>query len=204
MRIANITELRVLLNDYPRGARITEQHREELLKLLKTKANAGYVDFITLSSSILFSMNYVQTVEELEKQTFYNKVRKSNYNAAGYLAEVDFICAEYKEVYLKYKDNPSVVFLVDPPYLSTDCSTYKNYWKLADYLDVLKVLKGTNYFYFTSNKSSVIELCEWIENNTGGENPFKDAEVVYHYNSTTHNSGYTDVMLHKQWTTTIS
>ena len=28
-------------------------------------------------------------------------------------------------------------FLVDPPYLSTEVGTYKMFWRLADYLDVL-------------------------------------------------------------------
>ena len=64
-----------------------------------------------------------------------------------------------------YKNVPNVVFLVDPPYLSTEVGTYKMYWKLSDYLDVLTVLNKRDFLYFTSNKSSIIELCEWIGNN---------------------------------------
>ncbi|CAA0260879.1 DNA adenine methylase [Tenacibaculum maritimum] len=196
-----LRKLRQLLSDYPRSKKINGDKRKAVLELLKLENNKGYVDFITISSSILFSMNYVQTYEELEKQTFYNRIRKSNFNAEGYLNNVEFVYGEYKEVFKQYKNVPNVVFLVDPPYLSTDCTTYKNYWKLTDYLDVLKVLYSNNYFYFTSNKSSVIELCKWIENNTGGVNPFNKAKVVYQYNKTTHNTGYTDIMLHKCYTT---
>ncbi|MFL0182402.1 DNA adenine methylase, partial [Tenacibaculum maritimum] len=90
------------------------------------------------------------------------------------------------------------VFIVDPPYLSTNSKTYKNYWKLTDYLNVLKVLKSNNYFYFTSSKSNVIELCEWISNNTGGVNPFEKSKVIYQYATSTHNSSYTDIMLYKK------
>ncbi|MDB0599648.1 DNA adenine methylase [Tenacibaculum maritimum] len=196
-----LRKLRQLLSDYPRSKKINGDKRKAVLELLKLENNKGYVDFITISSSILFSMNYVQTYEELEKQTFYNRIRKSDFNAEGYLNNVEFVYGEYKEVFKQYKNVPNVVFLVDPPYLSTDCTTYKNYWKLTDYLDVLKVLYSNNYFYFTSNKSSVIELCKWIENNTGGVNPFNKAKVVYQYNKTTHNTGYTDIMLHKCYTT---
>ncbi|CAA0144688.1 DNA methyltransferase [Tenacibaculum maritimum] len=196
-----LSKLRELLEDYPKGNKIIGLKRNEVLNLLKKENKVGYVDFITISSSILFSMNYVQSYEELEKQTFYNKVRKSDYSADGYLCGVEFVHGEYKEIFEKYKDTSNVVFLVDPPYLSTDSSTYKNYWRLSDYLDVLKVLKDTNYFYFTSNKSSIVELCEWIEDNTGGVNPFNKAKVVYQYNKTTHNTGYTDIMLHKRYTT---
>ncbi|CAA0238686.1 DNA adenine methylase [Tenacibaculum maritimum] len=196
-----LRKLRQLLSDYPKSKKINGDKRKAVLELLKLENNKGYVDFITISSSILFSMNYVQTYEELEKQTFYNRIRKSDFNAEGYLNNVEFVYGEYKEVFKQYKNVPNVVFLVDPPYLSTDCTTYKNYWKLTDYLDVLKVLYSNNYFYFTSNKSSVIELCKWIENNTGGVNPFNKAKVVYQYNKTTHNTGYTDIMLHKCYTT---
>ncbi|CAA0249635.1 DNA methyltransferase [Tenacibaculum maritimum] len=195
-----LRKLRELLSDYPRSKKINGDKRKAVLELLKLENNKGYVDFITISSSILFSMNYVQTYEELEKQTFYNRIRKSDFNAEGYLNNVEFVYGEYKEVFKQYKNVPNVVFLVDPPYLSTDCTTYKNYWKLTDYLDVLKVLYSNNYFYFTSNKSSVIELCKWIENNNG-VNPFNKAKVVYQYNKTTHNTGYTDIMLHKCYTT---
>jgi len=90
------------------------------------------------------------------------------------------------------------VFLVDPPYLSTDVSTYSNYWKLANYLDVLNVLKGTSYFYFTSNKSNIIELTDWIELNLGAENPFKGATKKEVNARVNHNAGYTDIMLWKR------
>ncbi|WP_370408950.1 hypothetical protein [Tenacibaculum dicentrarchi] len=148
-------------------------------------------------------MNYVQSLAKLKKQPFYNSVRKSDFDTSNYLDGVEIVTADYKELFAKYRDCKNVVFLVDPPYLSTDCKTYKNYWKLADYLDVLKVLKDTNYFYFTSNKSSIVELCEWIETNTASQNPFNKAKIVYRYSTTTHNTGYTDIMLHKNYTTTV-
>ncbi|WP_271407277.1 DNA adenine methylase [Tenacibaculum soleae] len=197
-----ISELRVLFKSLNKNEKLPPLLKNKALKVVKKYANKGFVDYVTLSANVLFSMNYVTSFNELEKQTFYNKVRKSNYKSDNYLNGVEFVRNDYKELFNKYKDDKNVVFLVDPPYLSTDCKTYKNYWKLTDYLDVLKVLYHHNYFYFTSNKSSIVELCKWIEDNTGGVNPFKDSKIVYHYNSTTHNSGYNDIMLHKYTTTT--
>lgn len=197
-----LEELRELLGHLPHKVKLNKDYKDAVLSIVKNYDDAGFVDYITLSSNILFSMNYVKSFKELQKETFYNKVRKSNYSTADeYLKGVVFVSDDYKVVFDKYKDEENVVFLVDPPYLSTDSSTYKNYWKLADYLDVLKVLYNNKYFYFTSNKSSVVELCEWIENNTGGTNPFKEAEVKYRYTTTTHNSGYSDIMIHKNWVT---
>ena len=54
-----------------------------------------------------------------------------------------------------YKDIPGVVFLVDPPYLSTEAGTYRMSWRLADYLDVLTILKGHSFVYFTSERAFV-------------------------------------------------
>jgi len=129
----------------------------------------------------------------------YNCVRKSDYEPANdYLQGVDVVKMDYRDLFNRWKHIDGVVFLVDPPYLSTDVSTYSNYWKLANYLDVLSVLKGTSYFYFTSNKSSIIELTDWIEKNLGAENPFHGAtkkEMAARMNVS---AGYTDIMLWKR------
>ncbi|MEQ3501135.1 DNA adenine methylase [Tenacibaculum sp. SSH1-16] len=199
-----LSKIRGLVEDIPNKKAIPDNIKFKILDIVTESDRNGYVDYISLSANLLFSMNYVQNLEDFRKQRFYNRVRKTNYDASNYLSGVTFVKYDYKELFEKYKNESNVVFLVDPPYLSTDCSTYNNYWKLSDYLDVLKVLMNTNYFYFTSNKSSVVELCEWIETNTGGKNPFNNAKVIYHYNNTTHNTGYTDIMLHKKYTTTIT
>ena len=144
-------------------------------------------------------MNYATTYDDMAKQTMYNCVRKNDYeDARDYLQGVEIVKQDYRELFERYKHITGVVFLVDPPYLSTDCTTYSSYWRLGNYLDVLNVLKGTSYFYFTSNKSSIIEFTDWVERNLGAENPFKGAvkkEVAARMN---HNAGYTDIMLYKR------
>ncbi|QEE51025.1 DNA adenine methylase [Flavobacterium alkalisoli] len=197
-----MADLRELLDDYPKDKRITGQVKEAVLG--RVASEPGYVDYITLSSSLLFSMNYVQSLDELKANTLYNCVRKNDYNASGYLDGLTIVRKDYKELFAQYKDVANVVFLVDPPYLSTEAGTYKNYWKLGDYLDVLDVLKGKPYFYFASNKSSILELCEWVETKTGGENPFKGAEKKEIAMQMNHSATYTDIMLHKQWVTSYS
>ncbi|MFV0537484.1 MAG: hypothetical protein ACK5M3_08930, partial [Dysgonomonas sp.] len=117
-----------------------------------------------------------------------------------YLDGLDIVHCDYKELYNQYKDIPGVLFIVDPPYLSTDTSTYHSdkYWRLRDYLDVLNVLVDSNYFFFSSNKSSLIELCEWLDDNKNGfSNPF--AQSVLNTQNVTLNktSSYTDLMLYK-------
>ena len=121
----------------------------------------------------------------------------TDYNADGYLDGVEIVKDDYRVIYNQFKDQPGVVFLIDPPYLSTDCSSYENYWRLKDYLDVMLCLYENSYVYFTSNKSNIVELCEWIETNTGGKNPFNNAITKTMSVAPTYNTSYTDMMIYK-------
>ena len=192
-----IADLRFILNQSTKDKQVLEPTRTEIIDRVRLEQEIGYVDYITLSSSILFSMKYVLLLEALEKETFYNCIRQNDYTADGYLDGLEVVSIDYKKLFNQYKHLPNVVFLVDPPYLSTEAGTYKSYWKLKDYLDVLQVLNGTKYFYFTSNKSSIIELCEWVETQSGSGNPFKGATIETMNGTMTYNASYTDIMLYK-------
>lgn len=196
---AVINDIRELVKDCPKDKKINEPVKQAILKRIKKEeTQRGYVDYITVSSSILFSMKYSTTFEDLEKQTFYNCVRQSTYDASGYLEGLTIVSKDYKELYDEYKNKPNVLFLVDPPYLSTDVSAYKeNYWKLTDYLDVLNVLDGSNYIYFTSNKSQIVELCNWLDTRKYAGNPFAGAKQSSMVNAVNYSSSYTDIMLYK-------
>lgn len=192
-----LAELRELTKHVPRHKIIPGTVRNRIFSLLEQEeAEAGYVDYITLSSSLLFSMKYVLSLDGLVKETMYNNVRKTDYDCSGYLDGLEITSCDYRDLFNKYKDRKDVVFLVDPPYLSTEVGTYSMYWRLPDYLDVLKVLNGHRFVYFTSNKSSIIELCEWLGKNKEIGNPFEKAvrkEFNAHMN---YNSRYTDIMLY--------
>lgn len=195
---ALIDDVRNLLIGSAKDKKVSQSIKKEILERVKQEEiDNNYVDYITLSSSILFSMKYVKSFEELTNETFYNCVRQSAYTTNGYLDGLNVVSKCYKELYNDYKDLANVVFLVDPPYLSTDVGTYKGFWKLRDYLDVLEVLNGNNYFYFTSHKSSIIELCDWIETKTPLSNPFKGATTATMNATVNYNSSYTDIMLYK-------
>lgn len=192
-----LDRLRDILVDVPRLKAVPKPAKERILDLMaEEEAKTGFVDYITLSASLLFSMNYVTTLDELRKQTIYNRIRRSNYNAEGYLDGVEVESCDYRELFEKYRDRDDVVFLIDPPYLNTDVGTYNMRWKLSDYLDVLKVLVGSRYVYFTSNRSSIIELCDWLGGNKEIGNPFIGAKRKEFNASMNYNSHYTDMMFY--------
>lgn len=196
-----LADIRTIVgNSVPRHKIIKGELRERILsRIEQEEKTTGYVDFITLSSSILFSMKYKLSVQDMRKEALYNNIRKTGYpECTDYLEGLEIVSCDYKEVFNRYKDTPGVVFLIDPPYLSTDVGTYNMYWNMADYLDVLNVLKGHSYVYFTSNKSSILELCEWIGRNRDLGNPFENCTKVEFNAHMNYSSSYTDMMLYNK------
>lgn len=206
-RLENIPRTNLLLADFrllaegvPRHKPITGEARERILERIGLEEKEwGYVDYITISSSLMFSMKYRMNLDGIRKEVLYNNIRKADYALCDdYLEGLEITSRDYWEVFNEYKDMPNVVFLVDPPYLSTDVTTYSMYWQLSDYLDVLTVLNGHSFVYFTSNKSSIVELCQWMGRNQTLGDPFEGcvkSEFNAHMN---YNAGYTDMMLYKR------
>lgn len=192
-----LAELRDMVKDYPRKDKLPSEIKAKILQRLEEEEKVGFVDYITLSSSLMFSMKYATDLDGLKKEAFYNKIRQSDYVCDGYLDGLEIVSCDYKNLVEKYRNVQNVVYLVDPPYLSTEVGSYRMSWKLSDYLDVLSVLVGTSYIYFTSDKSNLLELCQWLGNNHWVGNPFHEAGQVDMYRTMNYSSAYTDIMLYK-------
>lgn len=196
---ALLSDLRKLTIDCPRQKLIPEPIRGLILERLRQEETTGFVDYITISSSLLFSMKYCMNLKDLQKESFYNNIRKQDYPlCTDYLNGLEIVSCDYKELVKKYKNLPNVVFLVDPSYLSTEVGTYRMNWRLSDYLDVLSILVDKSFIFFTSNKSSILELCCWMGNHPNIGNPFNNAKKEEFNARMNYNSTYTDVMLYKK------
>lgn len=195
-----LADLRAIVGNMPKHSCIKGEKRDYIFSRLEQEEREyGYIDFISISAALMFSMKYVSSIPEMKRESLYNNLRLNDYPLADdYLEGIDVVSADYKEVFERYRNVPNVVFLVDPPYLSTEVGTYKMYWRLSDYLDVLTVLKDRDFVYFTSNKSSIIELCEWIGNNKALGNPFEDCQRVEFNATMNYNAKYTDIMLYRK------
>lgn len=192
-----LESIRPIASQFDRHKPITGIAREQIFALLEQEEKeTGYLDFITLSSSLMFSMKYKMSIEGMRGETLYNNVRKYGYEPCqDYLAGLEIVSCDYHELFEQYKDTPGVVFLVDPPYLSTDVGTYRMYWRLADYLDVLSVLPGHNFIYFTSEKSCIIELCEWMGRHPSLGDPFARCQRREFNATMNYSAHYKDIML---------
>lgn len=207
VRLANVNvtnkllkDIREYLIDCPKNRKIEPSMKYLILSLIRAEEKKGKdIDYITLSSNLTFSGKYTTNYKELEQQTFYNKVKKVNYIADSYLNGLEVVKCHYLQLFNQFKSNQRTLFILDPPYLSTDTTTYVSdkYWRLRDYLNVLNVLTTDNYIYFTSNKSSLIELCDWFATNYHLNNPFTGARMETFNRTINQQAKYTDMMLCK-------
>ncbi len=193
-----LSQIRSLLIELPRKQRIPVEVKQMILDIVEKEDRTGFVDYITLSANLLFSGKYANNFKEFSSNTLYNRIKLRDYTADGYLDNINVVSDDYRTLFKKYKDLPNVLFVLDPPYLSTDVSTYTMNWSLRDYLDILTILNTHSYIYFTSNKSSIIELCQWIEENKEVGNPFYNAKRVEIPSRVNYAAGYIDIMLHSR------
>ena len=192
-----LKDIGLILKDYKENERIRPEDKNKILDVFKKyEENKSFVDYITLSSSVLFSSNYATTFEEMEKQTMWNRLTNQYQEAKEYLKGLDVVSCDYKKLFDKYKNEDGVLFIFDPPYLTTDIKSYKNvnYWTLVDYLNILLLTKSNNFIFFTSNKGSLIELTKWMNDNFNAG--ILKGNFVERKNTLSKNIFYTDYMIY--------
>lgn len=64
---AVLEKIREIVKDEPRKEKLSSECRMKILQLLEKEEKRGFVDYITLSSSIMFSMKYATDLERLKK-----------------------------------------------------------------------------------------------------------------------------------------
>lgn len=159
--------------------RVPEDRRKKIIDFLSEQEKKGFVDYITIASGLLWSGQFATTLEQLTKHPFYNCIRRSPYSAEGYLDGLEVTCKDFRELFEEFKDCEKVLFLLDPPYLQTDLDSYHNadFWTLGESLDVVRTMMGSKFIFFTSGKSDIPELLDWLSENTSGFDFVKKAEI---------------------------
>ena len=193
-----IAQLRPIVANYPKGTRINEA-KPAILEVLRQYPPEA-LDCITLSANLLFSGKYATSLEALAKDGFYAKITQTPYNANGYLAEVERRQTDYRNLIAEFQHTPNTVFILDPPYLSTDISSYcgAQDWKLKDYLHIVKALNAMpRYIYFGSNKGQLLDLFDFLANEYDLPSPFNHTTRVSISTSVNYTSTYEDLMIFK-------
>ena len=193
-----IAQLSPIVANYPKGTRINEA-KPAILEVLRQYPPEA-LDCITLSANLLFSGKYATTFEALAKDGFYAKVTQTPYNADGYLKGVERRQTDYRNLITEFEHTQNIVFILDPPYLSTDISSYSGAqdWRLKDYLHIVKALNVmSRYIYFGSNKGQLLDLFDFLANEYNLPSPFNGTERITVSTSVNYASAYEDLMIYK-------
>ena len=171
--------IRPLIEGLKKEQRLPEETKNKILDLISEQEKKGFVDYITLSSGLLYSGQFATSLETLSKHLFFKHVRQTPYSAEGYLDGLEITCKDFRELFEEFKDREKVLFLLDPPYLQTDMDTYHNsdFWTLGETLDVVRMMMGSKFIFFTSDKSDIPELLDWLNSNFSGFDFVKKAEI---------------------------
>lgn len=159
--------------------RVPDEKRKKIFDVLSEQEKKGFVDYITISSGLLWSGQFATSLDTLSKHPFYNNARQTPYSAEGYLDGLEITCKDFRELFEEFKDREKVLFLLDPPYLQTDMDSYHNsdFWTLGETLDVVRMMMGSKFIFFTSGKSDIPELLDWLCENTTGFDFVTKAEI---------------------------
>lgn len=168
--ISDINRLRAilyaLLEDYPRQQLIHHNLKEKLIKAIDEFD--GFIDIDSLASWLLFSGSQALSLSDLKKKSFYNCVRKKDYESADdYLNGLEICCEDYQVLmkrFLEVEEIPRrILFVLDPPYVSTNQDAYRR----ADYFGMMQFLKMMHlirppFVIFSSEKSELKHYVNYV------------------------------------------
>lgn len=164
-----LAEIRSIVGDHKKNARLSKEMEDEIRQVvLRANERNGRVDYYTISKSLVFSSKSCESLDDFLKSTYYNNVVGKTYSAGDYLNGVERVSCDYMELMDKYQGRDNVIYLLDPPYLSTDTSTYMNtdFSGLAWNIRLLKALQGRKFVLFTSERSEITDLLREIYEDT--------------------------------------
>ena len=202
-RLENIertNEILDLIRPFVEGAkknqRIPQDTKKQILDFLSVQEGNGFVDYITISSGLLFSGQFATNHKQLSQHSFFNNLRIYPISAEGYLDGLEVTCKDYHELFEEFKDDGNVLFLLDPPYLQTDMDSYNNseFWKLGESLDVIDMMMGYKSIFFTSDKSELPEVISWLNSHFPDLDFMRNAEIHKRTNFTDKIHHYEDYM----------
>ena len=180
---------------YSYTEKLPPESKAEVLKIIiEHERSFHYVDYLTISTYLLFSGNYANTFEELEKFAFYVRTASTPLMTwedvkANYLNGLRIVRGDWKEVFNATCDIQDVFYLLDPPYLYTMTTGYSSfnplYFKLSEWLDIILILRDYTSILFSSTKSGTVEIIEWLNRRVHAGIP---CQVIPYKQSTINNT----------------
>ena len=160
-----LTRCREVCKDLKKKQQIDEEKTKEIKKIFKEYSNP---DLLTLKTQLHYTKRIdknFKSFDDFFKEKLYNNLNGNDYTETGKYFEGLKIYSEdwhelFEEIIKKYNEK-KILFIMDPPYLYTDKSQYKNnYWLLNDFLKLFEIIAGYDSLLFSSDKSGFKELID--------------------------------------------
>lgn len=181
-------EIVSILAPLKHNSRVPEEYKALVLRAVQAhEKRCQYVDWVTLSGWLLFTNNFAYSLKDLASRGLYahpSRTALSDADASErYLQGLEIVSVDYRELLSTYKDASNTILILDPPYLSTECSGYRgSSWSCDDYLDLLTSMPTNNYLYFSSTKFDFVPFLRRTSAAWGYQHPFIKAQVLYRSN----------------------
>lgn len=142
----------------------TQAQKQEILDFIKDFESKGhYVDYVSLSTYLLFCGTYADSFETLSKHGFYNRIPKGALcEAKDYLQGVERVQQDFKALLDSYSHIQNKILILDPPYLQTQVGNYKDCFKLGQFFDLIQRVSRP-YIFFGSENSDIVESFEYFK-----------------------------------------
>ena len=131
-----------LMQHIPRGKKLPENIQQAVKEALIQFDR--FVDYHSVASWLLYSAQQVKDLAHLLNGRYYNRVCMSDYpDAEDYLAGLEIVAQSYLDLVPQFAAQDKVLFLFDPPYISTQQSMYCNaaYFGMIEFLKLIKMVK---------------------------------------------------------------
>ena len=163
-----LSAIKLINPEKEQGSKYNPKEREQIKQLLLEYGREHWLDIITLSNALCFSSMRATNIDQLLSRFYYNRIPQKPYNVDWYLKDlegIEFVQKDWKKLYEEYKDKENICFIADPPYFNTDQGSYQNKWTFSESLKTLNILTQEHFVYYSSNKSLILPLLEYLNNN---------------------------------------
>ena len=166
-----LRDIREIIKDIPHRKPIDEERTKQIKDLFEDyKNNNKFIDLKSLVHQLHFTKRLNINTADIEgffKEILYNNLNKNNIEISeDYLTGLNIVSMDWKKLYSYCKEtfkDYKICFILDPPDLYTDKSQYNcRFWKLADSIELLDILKNYPFIFFNSSKSGFKELIDVI------------------------------------------
>lgn len=144
---------------------------------IKKLKNRKDIDLITIGRNFTFQGVKCDKLEE-QKSFYLQRINTPEKNEE-YLKGVEIVKKDFMELINEYKDK-KVLFIADPPYISTLQNQYKGKAHFIENLMLLKYI-GNNFIYFSSYSSGTYDIIKYINTISKDESVFNIPKIRYKY-----------------------